>query len=69
MKKFILSIVLIAVVVIAAPNGYFRLNSDGSIDMIASTAIVDTVEDVASITFTNGWSIQCTTNGLEFVAP
>ena len=35
------------------------------------TALEDTnaVHYASAIVFTNGWSISCTTNGLEFVAP
>jgi len=63
MKKFILSIALIGSVVIAGQLTYTTTQVENAIAVIEGDA------SIASLTFTNGWAISCTTNGLEFVAP
>jgi len=54
--------------------GYFRtMQPAGSSRITVGANILDlgsnVVQHVASIAFTNGWKVVCSTNGLQFVAP
>ena len=39
------------------------------VGIIAPVTITNTVTDVATLTFTNGWSIACTSTNIQFIAP
>lgn len=54
--------------------GYFRTmqpSGESSVTVGADKLVLNgnRITDVSRVVFTNGWSIQCTTNGLEFVQP
>jgi hypothetical protein len=54
----------------AGSTGFFR--ASGARSPASAGAVTINAEKLAvagKVVFTNGWSIQCTTNGLEFIAP
>jgi hypothetical protein len=69
MSKYIPSIIIVAIVAIITLAGnisYTPEQLDEAVDIVLST---DSTMTAASVLFTNGWAISCTSTSLVFVAP
>ena len=69
MSKYIPSIIIVAIVAVvsyAATISYTTAQVEETIGIVLST---DSTLTAASVLFTNGWAISCTSTSLVFVAP
>jgi hypothetical protein len=69
MNKYIPSIIVVAVIALVTLAGnisYTPEQLDTTIDIVLSP---DSTLTAASVLFTNGWAISCTSTSLVFVAP